>query len=183
MACNCRVVFSCMSAVSWNRFPFRVLFSLGKRKKSLGAKTDRRAGGEPRGCYAWPRMSWHSGSRGIVQCHGAEASTRRPFVRPFPMNCISKALQYGYVDILIHGLALGKKLVTHQTLCVKESNQRSSIDMWPFLNWEYHSNVLDWLNAVSVAVLPSFWQNLIQTRCSFNTSTSQYYRGTSMIAL
>jgi hypothetical protein len=40
------------------------------------------------------------------------------------MNCISKALQNGYVDSLIHGLALGKKLVTHQTLRVKESNHQ-----------------------------------------------------------
>jgi hypothetical protein len=50
-------------------------------------------------------------------------STGRPFVRPFPTNCISKALQNGYVDNLIHGLALGKKLVIHQTLRVKESYQ------------------------------------------------------------
>jgi hypothetical protein len=49
--------------------------------------------------------------------------TGRPFVRPFPTNCISKALQNGSVESLIHGLALGKKLVMHQTLCVKESNQ------------------------------------------------------------
>jgi hypothetical protein len=59
------------------------------------------------------------------------------------------------------------------------------MDVWPFLNWEYHSNVLDQLNSVSpnacysisyvsVAILPSFWQNLMQARCSFNTSISQY---------
>jgi hypothetical protein len=47
----------------------------------------------------------------------------RPFVRPFPMNCTSKALQNGYVESLIHGLALEKKLVMHQTLHVKESDQ------------------------------------------------------------
>jgi hypothetical protein len=34
-----------------------------------------------------------------------------------------------------------------------------------------------------VTVLPSFWQNLMQTRCSFNTSISQYDGGTNMIAL
>jgi hypothetical protein len=61
----------------------------------------------------------------------------------------------------------------------------STMDVRPFLNREYHSNVLDRLNAVSpnaccsisyvsVAVLPNFWQNLMQTRCSFNTSISQY---------
>jgi hypothetical protein len=55
----------------------------------------------------------------VVQKRG----NRRPFVRPFPMNCISKALQNGYVGSLIHGLALGKKLVMHQTLHVKESDQ------------------------------------------------------------
>jgi hypothetical protein len=52
-----------------------------------------------------------------------KSGTGRLFVRPFPTNCISKALQNGYVDSLIHGLALGKKLVMHQTLCVKESDQ------------------------------------------------------------
>jgi hypothetical protein len=41
--------------------------------------------------------------------------TGRQFVRPFLTNCISKVLQNGYVDSLIHGLALGKKLVMHQT--------------------------------------------------------------------
>jgi hypothetical protein len=60
-------------------------------------------------------MAWHTI---VVQKPG----TGRTFVRPFPMNCISKALQNGFVDILIHGLALGKKLVMHQTLCVKESD-------------------------------------------------------------
>jgi hypothetical protein len=49
--------------------------------------------------------------------------TRRPFVRLFPTNYILKALQNSYVDRLIHGLALGKKLVMHQTLHVKESDQ------------------------------------------------------------
>jgi hypothetical protein len=49
--------------------------------------------------------------------------TGRPFLRPFPTNCISKALHNGYVDSLIHGLALGKKLMMNQTLCVEESNQ------------------------------------------------------------
>jgi hypothetical protein len=34
-----------------------------------------------------------------------------------------------------------------------------------------------------VAVLPSFWQNMMQTRCSFNTSISQYDRGTDTIVL
>jgi hypothetical protein len=70
----------------------------------------------------------------------------------------------------------------------------SSMDVRPFLNQEYHSNVLDRLNAVSpnaccsishvsVAVSPSFWQNLMQTRCSFNTYISQYDGGTNTIAL
>jgi hypothetical protein len=62
------------------------------------------------------RMAWRIV---VVQKPG----TGRPFVRPFPTNCISKALQNGYVDSLIHGLALEKKLVMHQTLRVKESDQ------------------------------------------------------------
>jgi hypothetical protein len=70
----------------------------------------------------------------------------------------------------------------------------SSMDVRPFLNREYHSHVLDRLNSVSpnaccsisyvsVAVSPSFWQNLMQTRCSFNTSISQYDGRTNTIAL
>jgi hypothetical protein len=39
------------------------------------------------------------------------------------------------------------------------------------------------ISYISVAVLPSFWQNLMQTRCSFNTSISQYDGGTNTIAL
>jgi hypothetical protein len=39
------------------------------------------------------------------------------------------------------------------------------------------------ISYVSVAVLQSFWQNFIKTRCSFNTSSSQYDRGTNTIAL
>jgi hypothetical protein len=55
------------------------------------------------------------------------------------MKCISKALQNGHVDSLIHGQALGKKLVMHQTLRVKESAVdsqpvcgSSSMDVQPF---------------------------------------------------
>jgi hypothetical protein len=69
----------------------------------------------------------------------------------------------------------------------------SSMDVRPFLNRECHSNVLDQLNVSpnaccsisydSVAVLPSFWQNLMQTRCSLNTSISQYDGGTNTIEL
>jgi hypothetical protein len=62
------------------------------------------------GCVAWRIV--------VVQKPG----TGRPFVRPFLANCISKALQNGYVDSLIYGLALGKKLVMHQTVRVKESD-------------------------------------------------------------
>jgi hypothetical protein len=62
------------------------------------------------------RVAWRTV---VVQKPG----TGRPFVRPFPTNCISKALQNGYVDSLIPVLALGKKLVMHQTLRVKESDQ------------------------------------------------------------
>jgi hypothetical protein len=64
---------------------------------------------------AWGRVAW----RIIVVL---KPDTGRPFVRPFPMNCIPKALQNGYVGSLIHGLALGKKLVMHQTLCIKEGD-------------------------------------------------------------
>jgi hypothetical protein len=59
----------------------------------------------------------------MAHCRGAEARYQKTIVWPFPTNCVSKALQNGYVDSLIHGLALGKKLVMHQTLRVKKSDQ------------------------------------------------------------
>jgi hypothetical protein len=85
------------------------------------------------------RVAWRTV---VVQ----KPDTQRPFVRPFPMNCISKALQNGYVENLIHGLVLGKKLVMHQTLSAIDRQPvcgSLSMDMQQFLNWEYHSNDLD----------------------------------------
>jgi hypothetical protein len=66
--------------------------------------------------YTQDRMAW---CIVVVQKPG----TVRPFVRLFLMNCILKALQKGYVDNLIHGLALVKKLMMYQTLRIKESDQ------------------------------------------------------------
>jgi hypothetical protein len=63
------------------------------------------------------------GLRGMVHCRGAETRYRKTICEAFPMNSISKALQNSYVDSLIHGLALRKKLVMHQILCIKESDQ------------------------------------------------------------
>jgi hypothetical protein len=142
-----------------------------------------------------PATNGHVAWRIVVE---QKPGTGRPFVKPFLTNCISKALQNGYVDSLTHGLVLGKKLMMHQTLRIKKSGRPVcgllSMDVWPFLNREYHSNVLDRLNAVSpnaccsisyvsVAILSSFCQNLMQTRCSFNKSISQYDGGTNRIAL
>jgi hypothetical protein len=91
---------------------------------------------------------------------------------------------------------LGKKLMMHQTLRIKESVQHC-LDIWPdlprFLRPRWQWCLPLWLNAVSPnpcsilyvsgAVLPSFLQNLMQTRCFFNTSISQYDGGTNTIAL
>jgi hypothetical protein len=70
----------------------------------------------------------------------------------------------------------------------------SSMEVRPFLNREYHSNCLgpiqrcfsEWLLKHFVRFcgrLTSSWQNLMQTRCSFNTSISQYDGGINTIAL
>jgi hypothetical protein len=118
--------------------------------------------------------------------------TGRPFERPFPTNCISKALQNGRQSDSRSGVGEETRDAPDPPRQRKRSS--SSMEVRPFLNREYHSNVLDLLNGVSpnaycsilyvsVAVLPSFWQNLMQTRCSFNTSISQYDGGTNTIAL
>jgi hypothetical protein len=88
----------------------------------------------------------------MAHCRVQKPGTGKPFVRPFPTKCISKAFQNGYVDSLIHGLALGKKLVMHQTLRVKESDQHCS-DMWPdlprFLRPRWWRRLPLWLDGVS----------------------------------
>jgi hypothetical protein len=71
-------------------------------------------------CREFPDTQGRVARRIVV---AQKPGTGRTFVRPFPTNCISKVLQKGYVDSLIHGLALEKKLVMHQTIRVKETDQ------------------------------------------------------------
>jgi hypothetical protein len=52
----------------------------------------------------------------MAHCRGGEARYRKTIC-----EVVSDELQNGYADNLIHGLALGKKLVMHQTLRVKQS--------------------------------------------------------------
>jgi hypothetical protein len=47
------VIFSCISAMSWNHFPFRMLFSPGERKKSHGTKSGKQGSWETTWCCAW----------------------------------------------------------------------------------------------------------------------------------
>jgi hypothetical protein len=94
----------------------------GKGRSCRGPNLVRRVGnhGDAELGQEFPDTQGHVAWRTVVV---QKPGTGRPFVRLFLTNCISKALQNGYVDSLIHGLALGKKLVMHQTLHVKESNQ------------------------------------------------------------
>jgi hypothetical protein len=87
----CHVVFSCISATSWNRFPFMVL-EPGEEEEVAGGQIwwVRRVGnhGDAVLCQEFPdiqgRVAWRIV---VVQNPG----TGRSFVRPFPTNCISKA--------------------------------------------------------------------------------------------
>jgi hypothetical protein len=55
----------------------------------------------------------------MTHCRGAEARYRKTIC-----ETVSDELHLeGVADSLIHGLALGKKLVMHQTFRVKESDQ------------------------------------------------------------
>jgi hypothetical protein len=151
-----------------------------------------KAGGEPRGCCAWPRIPWHSGPRGMVHCRGAEARS---------WSCISIAwhvpndkLSSSAISLIIKCRFPRITALTWSTVSLVRAVDgqpvcgSSSMDVWPFLNREYHSNILDRLNAVStnaycsisyvsVAISLSFWQSLMQTHCSFSTSISQYNGG------
>jgi hypothetical protein len=163
---------------------------MGKRKKSQGPNLVSKAGGEPRGCCAWPRIPRHSGLRGMAHCHGAEARYWKTIC-----EAASDELHISSIaELLCRQSGIGEGTRDAPDPPHQRKRSSSSMDMRPFLNLEYHSYVLDRLNAVSpnaccsisyvsVAVLPGFWQNLMQTHCSVNTSISQYDRGTNTIAL
>jgi hypothetical protein len=154
-----------------------------------------KVGGEPRGCCARPKIPWHSGLCG-EKALPTRISFRINIARHVPNDKLSSSAismivkrRFPWITALTRSTVLLVGAVDGQPVCGS-----SSMDVRPFLNREYHSNVLDQLNAVSlnaycsisyvsVAILPSFWQNLMQTRCSFNTSISQYNRGTNTIAL
>jgi hypothetical protein len=59
----------------------------------------------------------------MAHCCGAEARYQKTICGAVSVELHLKGLQNGYVDSLIHGLALGKKLMMHQTLRIKESVQ------------------------------------------------------------
>jgi hypothetical protein len=52
-ACDCRVVFSCISTT----FPLQGTLQPGEEEEVAGGpKLVNKAGGEPRGCCAWPTI-------------------------------------------------------------------------------------------------------------------------------
>jgi hypothetical protein len=59
----------------------------------------------------------------MAHCRGAEARYRKTICEAVSDELHLEGVAERYADSLIHGLALGKKLVMHQTLCVKESDQ------------------------------------------------------------
>jgi hypothetical protein len=170
----------------------------GTGKSRRGPNLMSKAGRERRGCCAWRRIPWHSGPRGMAHCRGAEARYRKTICEAVfdelhlegvaEISLIVKR-RFPRITALTRSTVSLVHAVDGRPVCGS-----SSMDVRPFLNREYHSDVLDRLNAVSpnaccsisyvsVAVLPSFWQNLMQTRWSFNTSISQYDGETNTIAL
>jgi hypothetical protein len=203
MACNCRVVFSCISATSWNRFPFRVIFSLGKRKKSKGAKSGESGGWGTTGMLCLAKNSltlgaaWHgalSWCRSQVSEDHLWGRFRRTACAKWQVKFISNlsdrqtSVPTDYSIDTVNSLVGSRRW--WPALCVDHchwtcghfwignTTQMSWIDSTLFLRITCCS-----ISYVSVAVLPSFWQNLMQTRCSFNTSIWQHNGGTNTIAL
>jgi hypothetical protein len=153
-----------------------------------------KAGGEPRECCAWPRIPWHSGLCDIAHCRGAEARYWKTICEAISVELHLEGVAEWLCRQSDSWSGTGEELRDALDSPRQRKRSSSSMDVRPFLNQEYHSNILDRLNAVSpnaccsiscvsVAILPSFWQNLMQTRCSFNTSISQYDGGTNTIAL
>jgi hypothetical protein len=163
----------------------------GRGRSRTGPNLVSKAGGEPRGrcCLILCEKP------GNKFCRHAFRSKILPQYRLAYAKLSSSAIslivkrQFPRITALTRSTVSLVRAVDGRPVCGS-----SSMDVRPFLSLEYHSNVLDRLNAVSsnaccsisyvsVAVLPSFWQNLMQTRCSFNTSISQYDGGTNTIAL
>jgi hypothetical protein len=68
----------------------------------------------------------------MVHCRVAEARYRKTICEAVSDELLLEGVAECYVHSLIHGLALGKKLVMHQTLRVKESDQHY-LDILPDL--------------------------------------------------
>lgn len=138
MASSCHVLFTWISVISLSTSLFRVIFSLGKRKKAQGAKSGKEDAKPQLG-----QQRWHSQPLGKVHCWGEESRFWKQFAIQFLKN-ILKALQNCFVNSMIHAMAPGNKFTMHQTLNIKDSSQYC-FDFWlkvsPFLNREYHSNV------------------------------------------
>jgi hypothetical protein len=176
----------------------------------------------PSGCYSawgrgrsrrWPNLVRRVGNHGdAVLCQEfpdtqgrvawrivvvQKPGTGRPFVKPFPTNCISSEFISNLSD---------RQMPVPADYCIDTVNSLvGSRRWWPACVWiivdgrvaifklgiplkclgstQRSPNACCSISHVSVAVLPIFWENLIQTRCCFNTSISQYGGGTSTIAL
>jgi hypothetical protein len=83
MACNYHVVFSCISASLEIVSPSGCSSAWGRGRSCRGPNLVSKVGGEPWGSCAWPRIPWHSGLRGIVHCHSAEARYRKTICEAF----------------------------------------------------------------------------------------------------
>jgi hypothetical protein len=63
MACNCRIVFSCISATSWSRSPWGCSSDWGRERSRRAPNLVSKAGGEPRGCCAVSDLVWEAGEQ------------------------------------------------------------------------------------------------------------------------
>jgi hypothetical protein len=168
--------------------------ALGRGISHRGPNLVNKAGGEPRGCCAWPRITRHSGPRGMGHCRSAEARYRKTICEAVSEKLYLEGVAERLCRQSDSWSGVGEETRDAPDPPCQTKRSSSSMDVRTFLNREYHSNVLDRLNDispnaccsilyVSVAVLPSFWQNFMQTRCSFNISISQYGGGTNTTAL
>jgi hypothetical protein len=75
----------------------------GRGRSRRGRNMVSRAGREPRGCYAWPRIPLHSEPRGKAHCHGAEARYRKTICEAVSdelhLKCVAERL-YRQTDSL-----------------------------------------------------------------------------------
>jgi hypothetical protein len=130
-----------------------------------------KAGGEPRGCCAWPRIPSHSGPRGMMHCRGTEARYWKTIC-----EALSDELHLeGVAERLCRQFDSWSGVEEETRYAPDPPRQRER----SVLSW--HLTGLASLSSAEVTMASSIVTTFVLSQG--HTSISQYDGGTNMIAL